>query len=276
MQPLFRFLLKYFNTFLFLLLESIAIILIVNNNYYQKSMFINASNSFSGNVYKVYDNIVDYFLLKKTNRILAEENAKLLSKQKSSFFITEKNVFVVNDTFYKQEYSYISAKVISNTVNRANNYVILNKGHKNGINKNMGVISSQGVIGIIKDVSENFCSVYSILHSKSKISVKLKKGNNVGTLIWRGNDYKILTMKDVPTHVKISIGDTVITSGYSLIFPEGVLVGSVYSYDINKGKDFYEIRVKLFNDINSTSYVYVIKNLMREELTKLESKLENE
>jgi rod shape-determining protein MreC len=276
MQPLFRFFLKYYNTFLFLLLEIIAFILIINTNYYQQSVFITASNSFSGRVYSVYSNITDYLSLKTENNILAEQNALLLNRQKSSFIKTDNKIFLVNDTLYKQQYNYVCAKVISNSINRVNNYLTLNKGFSHGIRKNMGVISAQGIVGIVKDVSENFCTVYSVLHSKSKISAKLKKGNNVGTIVWNGGDYKVVTLKDVPTHVKVAVGDTVISSGYSLMFPEGIPVGSVYSYDSNKGKDFYEIKVRLFNDFNNISYVYVVKNLMKEELTELEKLSQDE
>ncbi len=250
--------------------------MIVNSNYYQQAVFFTASNSLSGNVYSLYTGITEYFSLKTNNKILAEENAKLLNMQQSSFIKTDNKFFVVKDTLYQQEYTYVSAKVISNSVNRMNNYITMNKGVRQGIKKNMGVISSQGIVGIVKDVSENFCTVTSVLHSKSKISAKLKKGNNVGTIEWNGNDYRIVTMKDVPTHVKISIGDTVISSGYSLMFPEGILIGSVYSYDINKGKDFYEIKIKLFNDLNNISYVYIVKNLMKDELTELEKRSQNE
>ena len=276
MQPLLRFLLKYYNTFLFFLLEILAFVLIVNNNYYQQSVYVSASNSISGKMYELYNGVTQYFSLKATNKILAEENAQLLSKQIGAFLRTDNKVFVVNDTLYQQEYNFISAKVISNSINRVNNYLTLNKGYKSGIKKNMGVISSKGIVGIVRDVTENFCSVTSILHSKSRISAKLKKGNNLGTIIWNGTDHKIATLKDVPTHVKVSIGDTVISSGFSLMFPEGIIIGTVYSYDINKGKDFLDIKVKLFIDLNSISYVYIITNLMKNELNELEARSQNE
>jgi rod shape-determining protein MreC len=276
MQPLFRFFLKYYNAFLFFFLEVIAFILIINTNYYQQSVFITASNSFSGGVYTMYSSVTDYFNLKTVNKALAEQNALLLNKQKSSFIKTDNKVFVINDTLYQQQYTYVSAKVISNTVNRVNNYLTLNKGSRHGIKKNMGVISSNGVIGIVKDVSENFCTVYSLLHSKSKISAKLKKGNNVGTVVWDGLDFRTVTMKDVPTHVKVLVGDTVISSGYSLMFPEGIPIGRVYSHDVNKGKDFYEISVRLFDDFNNISYVYIVRNLMKDELTELEKRAQDE
>ncbi len=276
MRPLIQFLFKYYNFFLFLLLEFFAILIIYQNSYYQQSSILSAANAISGGIYGFSSGITDYIGLKSINKTLADENAHLLSLQKSSFIKTNNKVFVVNDTLYQQQYTYLSAKVISNTANRANNYLTLNKGLKQGIKKNMGVISSQGIVGIVKDVSENFCSVTSLLHSKTKISAKIKKNDNVGTIIWKGDDYRVVTLKDVPAHVKISVGDTIISSGYSMMFPEGILIGSIYSYEINKGKDFYEIRVKLFNDFNNISYVYVINNLMKDELNELEKRSQNE
>lgn len=276
MRPLLQFLFKYYNFFLFLLLEFFAILIIYQNSYYQQSSILSAANAISGGIYGFSSGITDYIGLKSVNKTLADENANLLSLQKSSFIKTNNKVFVMNDTLYQQQYTYLSAKVISNTSNRANNYLTLNKGLKQGIKKNMGVISSQGIVGIVKDVSENFCSVTSLLHSKTKISAKIKKNDNVGTIIWKGEDYRVVTLKDVPAHVKISVGDTIISSGYSMMFPEGILIGSIYSYEINKGKDFYEIRVKLFNDFNNISYVYVINNLMKDELNELEKHSQNE
>ncbi len=276
MRPLIQFLLKYYNFFLFILLEFFAFLIIYQNSYYQQSSILSASNAISGGIYGFYSGITDYIGLKSVNKTLADENAQLLSLQKRSFIKTNNKAFIVNDTLYQQQYTYLSAKVISNTANRVNNYLTLNKGLKQGIKKNMGVISSQGIVGIVKDVSENFCSVTSLLHSKTKISAKIKKNDNIGTIVWKGDDYRIVTLKDVPAHVKISVGDTIISSGYSMMFPEGILIGSVYSYEINKGKDFYEIRVKLFNDFNNISYVYVINNLMKDELNELEKRSQDE
>ncbi|MEI6123693.1 MAG: rod shape-determining protein MreC [Bacteroidota bacterium] len=276
MRPLIQFFVKYYYFFLFILLEFFAFLLIFQNNYYQQSAFFNASNAISGGIYNYYSGFTDYLSLKQINKSLADENSRLLTLQKSSYIKSSNKTFIINDTLYQQQYTYLSAKVISNTINRANNYLTLNKGSKQGIKKNMGVISSQGIVGIVKDVSDNFCSVTSLLHSKSKISAKIKKNDYVGTIVWNGGDYQIVTLKDVPTHVKISVGDTIISSGYSMMFPEGILIGSIYNYEINKGKDFYEIKVKLFNDFNNISYVYIINNLMKDELNELEKNTQNE
>lgn len=276
MRPLLQFLIKNANFFLFLLLEFFAFIFIVKSNYYQQSVFINSANAISGGIYKTQSNITNYFSLKTINKMLAEENARLRNSQKSSFSAINNKTFVINDTLYKQQYEFTEATIISNTFNRINNYLTLNKGYDQGIRKEMGVITSQGVVGIIKDVSPNFSTVTSVLHSKSKISAKIKKNNYIGTVVWEGGDYRTATLKDIPTHVKILSGDTIVTSGYSMIFPGGIPIGTIYLYNINKGNDFYDIKIRLTTEFNKISNVYVIKSLMKEELDSLKIKSQND
>lgn len=269
MRPLIQFFLKHYYFIFFLFLEIIAVLLFVNNNYYQKSIAVNATNNITGGVYSVYNSFSQYLSLKQTNRKLAEENAKLLSLQKSSFIKTDNRVFVYDDTLYRQQYEYISSKVINNSTNMSSNYLMLNKGSKHGIKKDMAVICSQGVVGIVDDVSENFTSVRSLLHPKSKISAKIKKNNYVGTILWDGKDFDKASLKDIPTHVKVKAGDTIITSGFSFMFPEGIMVGVIENVQTKKGNDFYIISVKLSTDFNNIGYAYVIKDLMKEEQDKL-------
>jgi len=276
MRPLLQFLIKNANFFLFLLLEFFAFFYIVKSNYYQQSVFINSANAISGGIYKTQSNITNYFSLKTINKMLAEENAMLRNSQKSSFSETNNKTFVINDTLYKQQYEFTEATIISNTYNRINNYLTLNKGYNQGIRKEMGVITSQGVVGIIKDVSSNFSTVTSVLHSKSKISAKIKKNNYIGTVVWEGGDFRTATLKDIPTHVKILSGDTIETSGYSMIFPGGIPIGTIYLYNVNKGNDFYDIKIRLTTEFNKISNVYVIKSLMKEELDSLKIKSQND
>ncbi|MCK9611723.1 MAG: rod shape-determining protein MreC [Bacteroidales bacterium] len=276
MRPLLNFLIKYYYFFLFILLEVLAVYLIARNNYYPQSVFISSANAFSGKVYNSYNNITNYLSLKSTNKLLAEENAVLLTKQISSFRKTTNKTFVVNDTLYQQQYEYTSAEVISNTVTRANNYLTLNKGLKQGIRKDMGVITSLGVVGIVKDVSTNFSTVTSLLHSQSKISAKIKKNDYVGTITWEEKNHRIAMLNDIPTHVTIKPGDTIITSGYSLIFPEGINIGTILYSQKDQGSNFYKITIRLFADFNNLSYVYVVKSLMREELQNLKAKTQND
>lgn len=276
MRPLLQFLVKHVNFFLFILLEFFAFFYIIKSNYYQQSVFINSANAVTGGIYKMHSNVTDYLSLKITNKILAEENAKLRNTQQSAFLKTNNKTYVIGDTLYQQQYEYTEAKVIANSINKPNNYITLNKGYNQGIRKEMGVVASQGVVGIVKDVSANFSTVTSVLHSKSKISAKIKKNNYIGTIVWEGGDERLANLKDIPTHVKISSGDTIVTSGYSLIFPGGIMIGRVYLYDNNKENDFYNIKIRLNTDFNNISYVYIVKSLMKDELEALKTKTQHD
>lgn len=273
MRNLFSFLVKNYFFFLFLFLEIIAAVLVINNNYYQRSVVVNATNDFTGSIRSIYCSVTEYFSLGKTNQALVEENTKLHNLTKKSYIIIDRNTYFIDDTVYKQQFRYVNAKVIGNSVNRRNNYLMLDKGAAEGIDKDMAVISPKGVVGIVRDVSNNFSSVISVLHKDSKISAKIKKNNYVGTLVWRGIDYKSANLLDIPTHVKLSLGDTIITSGYSHIFPEGILIGVIKNFNILEGENFYTIKLEFTEDYNNLDYVYIINNLMKNEQSDLEDNL---
>ncbi len=276
MRNLFSFLFKNYFFFLFLFLEVIATVLIVNNNYYQRSIVLNATNEFTGSVKSAFSNITDYFSLKKANIILSEENAILHTLTEKSYIITDRNTYLIDDTVYKQQYTYEGAGIISNSVNKRNNYLMLNKGAADGIDKDMAVISPKGVVGIIRDVSKNFSSVISVLHKDTKISAKIKKNNYIGTLIWKGMDYHTANLLDIPNHVKLTAGDTIITSGFSHIFPEGIMIGVIKNYTIQQGENFYTIKLDFLEDYNKLNYVYIVNNLMKNEQLQLETESQNE
>jgi rod shape-determining protein MreC len=269
MRNLFDFLVRQYFFFLFLILEVICFVLIVQNNYYQQSSFINSSSEITGNILTTFNNISQYFSLTDANRKLSEENARLLTESKKYYLKTDNRIFTYNDTLYRQQYQYISAKVVKNTTNKRNNYLTLNKGSNQGITRDMGVITSTGIVGIVKEVSENFSSVISVLHKESKISAKVKKNGHLGTVVWGGGDCSYGELIDIPTHVKPVIGDTIITSGYSTSFPEGILIGTISDYKIVKGDNFYTITIKFTTDFNNISYAYVVRNIMKDELDKL-------
>jgi rod shape-determining protein MreC len=272
MRYLFAFLWKHNFFFLFLLLEVTAFLLIANDNYYQSSSILNSTNRITGSIYTTSNNISEYFHLRKVNKKLAEENARLHSLSLNAFLKTDTNNFFVKDTFYRQRYEYISAKVISNSTSKRNNYIMLNKGRNFNIEKDMAVISAGGVVGIVKEVSQNFCSVMSVLHKKTKISAKIKKNNQLGTIVWNGQNATIGSLTEIPIHVRLVKGDTVITSGYSLLFPEGVMIGTIKNFYVAKGDNFYTVDVKFSTDFNAIGYVEIVKNLMREEQQQLEDK----
>jgi len=135
----------------------------------------------------------------------------------------------------------------------------------------MGVISSKGVVGIIKNVSDHFSSVMSVLHEKNKLSAKIKKSGYYGSLVWEGNNYREAELKDIPNHVKLAIGDTIVTSGYSSIFPENILIGTVKEFDLPKGNNFYNIKIEFTEDYKNLSHVYIVRSLLKEEKEKLEA-----
>lgn len=274
MRNFFVFLWKQYFFFLFLILEVVSIILVVQNNYYQKTAFINSTNSFGGSIIGTFNDISEYFSLREANKKLAEENARLLSDSKKWFLQTDRKIFFKNDTLYRQQYEFISAKVIKNTTSKRNNYLILNKGSNHGIIKDMGVITSNGIVGIVKDVSPNFCSVISVLHKESKISAKVKKYGQIGTVVWNGGNYRFGNLIDIPTHIKPTLGDTIITSGYSTSFPEGILIGTISDYKIEKGDNFYTITIRFSTDFNSIDHANLVRNLMKDEIEQLEKEAE--
>lgn len=269
MRYLIAFLKRYYYFFLFVVLEIICVVLIANDSYYQGSVIINSTNQFTGKLFTTVNNVTEYFALKESNKILAEENAKFHSISGNAFIKVDTKTIFKNDTLYNQQFIYSAAKVISNSINKRNNFLMLNKGIRHGIKKDMAVISSQGIVGIVKDVSNNFSSVISVLHKDIKISAKIKKNNYIGTVVWGGNDYKIGSFEDIPNHVEIAKGDTVITSGYSKIFPEGVLVGTIEESGIYEGNNFYTISILFSTEFNKLAYVYIVENLKREEQLQL-------
>jgi len=276
MKNFFQFLLRQHFFFIFLLLEVISFLLLVQNNLYQRSSFINSTNTFTGNILTSINNVSQYFSLKDANRKLAEENARLLNESKKYYMKTNEQVFLYQDTLYRQQYEFISAKVIGNTTNKRNNYLTLNKGSRQGIQKDMGVVTSNGIVGIVKEVSPNFSSVISVLHKDTKISAKVKKNGHLGTVNWSGGDYRYGELVDIPTHVKPTIGDTIITSGYSSSFPEGIMIGTISDFRIEKGDNFYTITIKFSTDFNNISYAHVIRNIMKDELNKLTKDSQND
>lgn len=261
---------------MFLSLEVLAFYLIISNNKFHNTGFFNSSNFVTGNIYLAYDNVTGYINLSKSNELLAKENSRLLSESRSSFVETSSPLIQVKDSIYKQKYVYKEAKVINNSINKRNNFITLDKGSNHGIKPLMGVIAPDGIVGIVKDVSENFCSVLSLLNKNTTISTKLKNSGYLGSVTWEGGNSRIVTMSDVPKHARINIGDTIITSGASAIFPENVLVGIIESVNLKEGNNFYTIQLTLFTDFSKLSYVHIVDNLMKEEQYKLEEKTKND
>ncbi|HZK06787.1 MAG TPA: rod shape-determining protein MreC [Bacteroidales bacterium] len=272
MRNLIVFLWRHNFFFIFLLLEALALLLVVNNNYYQRRVMVNTTSDISGSLLSTVNEITAYISLKKANQILSEENARLSNKLPSAFMRTDTAQFFVNDSLFRQQYQYVSATVISNSISRRNNYMKINKGRRHGLRPDMAVLAPNGVAGQIIEVSKNYSSVMSMLNSHTRINAKLKNSNQSGSLSWTGHDYRFGKLVDIPSHVSIHIGDTVVTSGYSHIFPEGQMLGTVEEFSPAPGDNFWDVKIHFSVDYNNLQYVYVVKNLIKEELLQLEKK----
>ena len=271
MRNFFLLIRKYNFFIVFLLLEVISGILLVRNSTYQRAAVISTSNELVGKIYTAYSNVTDYLVLGETNRILSAENARLRRADSVSFYDPSFRVLRVNDTIGLQQYEYISARVVNNSVSRVNNYITLDKGSLQGIQPEMAVMGSNGVVGIVKDVSEHFSTVISLLHSSTKISSKIKKNDYFGSSVWDGENPQIAKLLDIPSHAQVKVGDTIVTSSYSGIFPRDILVGVVSEIGTS-GDSFKEIKLKLATDFQKLSYVYVVRNLLKSERDTLEAK----
>lgn len=262
MQNLIRFIRMYNFLLLFLMFQSISLTLIINNNSFQNYRILKITNEYKGFIYSTSQTVKDYFQLKESNNYLANENAKLLTIINS----VDRKINIQE----KKEFNFISSQVINNTVSKRNNYITLNKGSNHGIKVGMGVVTLNGVVGIIHSVSNKFSLVMSILNKNSSISVKLNKQNNSGSLKWKGFDYRKANLESIPNHVKINSNDTISTNGFSTIFPKGINIGTINSYKSNSETGHYDIMVDLFTDFNKLSSVYIIKSIDAFEQLNLE------
>lgn len=262
--------------FVFVLLELVCFSLIVKNNTFHRGSALSSSNRLVGNVYGLNNAINEYFKLKSINDELAIENAALRSLLNESKYISSSKKLSVTDSVGRQHYTYVPAKVINNSTDRRNNYLTINRGILQGVEPEMAVISSNGIVGIVKDVSKNFASVISVLHKNSSISVKLADTEYIGSLVWDGGDPQIAQLMDIPNHVQLAKGMLVQTSGFSAMFPSGINVGTIRSFEVEQGDNFYSIDVDLLTDMSSVSMVYVINNLMRFEQIELEKQAQSD
>lgn len=274
MRNLVVFIARHYFFLLFLLLEILSFYFLVQRNYFQHSSAVSAANWVTGTIYQARSDLTSYLDLKEQNKMLAGQLAQLMNRDSASFMRFNTHVVAVGDTVYKQHYEYMTAEVIDNTVTLQNNYIILNRGRLQGVEKDMGVMCAQGVVGNVLDVSDNFCVVLSLLHKdvKGSLSVALKKDGTFGQLQWDGTDYQEATLTGLPSHSKVAVGDTLITSGLGDAFPKNILVGTVTKFEIKKGDKTYTVNVKLSTDFRKVYHVFIIKNYMRDEVEGLKQK----
>ena len=271
MRNLFLFLREHYFYFLFLLLETFSLILLFNYNEFQGSSLYAVSNSVSGSVNSMFNGISEYFSLRKTNRVLIEEMAKLHSRIPEAFYITDRNVFYKKDSVVNLEYKYISAKVISNSTNKRNNFLMINKGSVHGIQNHMGVIIGNKIVGQVVSVSPHFSWIMSMLNKDSRISGKFKKNNQLVNVEWNGGSYRTGQVKEIPKHIVMVKGDTIITSGNSDIFPEGLMIGTISGFKNAQDENFNNGEILFSTDFNSLGYIEVVVDMMRKEKEELKA-----
>jgi rod shape-determining protein MreC len=268
MRNLLAFISRYQFLFFFLIYLVISFTLIYNNNYYQRSKVVSTTGGITGRINEVYDNFTGFFELKRSNEQLAKENARLRSLLKLKTKYLPDSLLVRENGLTLR---YIHAKVISNTTQFRNNYFMLDKGYIAGIKKDMGVITDNGVMGIIIDVSANYSSGISILHKDSRISGKILKNDQLVNISWDGINYRLGDISHIPAHVNLIPGDTIISSGNSQIFPEGLMIGTVEYVDEEMDNMFKKGKIRYSEDYNQVTYVYVVENTRRDEILRLQT-----
>lgn len=262
MRNLLRFLIKHHLLLLFLFLESIALLLLVRFNSFQSARVFNMRHSIAGGISQQYQGFSKYLSLEEQNRALVKENARLYNALKHSRYATNDESFV--DSISKLQFRHIPATVINNSVNKQYNYITINKGKAQGIERDMGVIGPEGLIGVVKSASEHFSTVVPILNREFFPNARIKSSNFIGIIEWPGKNYQEVTLNDIPLHAEINIGDTIETSGNTATFPQGIMIGTITDYETVKGVH-YTISVKLSTDFKKISHVMVIENLLKEE-----------
>lgn len=258
MRTLLRFIVRYQFVLIFLLLEGVSLWLLASSNYYQRAAFGNITRGISGGINKRIELATKYLRLNEANDHLLRENIDLRSKLARLNTQLEGYSHLAVDTLYDKGFVFIPAKIISNSVDKQHNFLMINVGRKHGVTQEMGVVSSDGVIGVVTAVSESYATVISLLNIDLKISARVKKNRYFGSLFWNGKDYRQVVLSEIPNHVHLAKGDTIVTSGFSSLFPAELLLGTVREVDKSMG-NFLNVTVDLTEDFRKIDHVWVVK-----------------
>jgi rod shape-determining protein MreC len=273
MQRIIDFILRNKNTLLFALLFIISLILTIQNNDYHRSRYFNSANGLTGSIYNTSFSIKEYFNLKEEYEKLLEANRRL----ETQLFNLPPRDSLALDTA-ELDYVVLSGRVIKNSFVEPNNYITINRGSRDSVFQDMGVITSFGILGIVEKSSANFASVQSVLNSKSNINAKILHTDYFGSLTWNQEDFRIVQLEDIPRldPAPMKVGDTVVTGAMSSIFPENIPIGTIEQFSLNDAGSLYNIDVRLFNNMTNLREVYIIRNRKRPEVIKLENEVLND
>lgn len=271
MRNLLAFLYRVRIFILFVILEAIAFSWISSSRSYQRSVLINSSNALAGGTLERASNIEEYLDLKDQNEKLAEENALLRANAKESFFPLTSDTISVTDSSLAIRYSYIPAEIISSSYQKARNYMTINKGSIHGVEEGMGVIGSNGIVGVVNDVSQHFSTVIPLINPSFSVSGRIKRSGYFGPVLWNNNDHQYAYLTDIPRYANINVGDTIVTDSRSLIYPQGINIGYIESYELQEDQNFYSLKLKTATDFASIHHVYVIQDKMKFEIQNLQT-----
>lgn len=263
MQRIINFILNYRNAFLYAVLFVFCLVLTIRSHSYHQSKFFNSSKLLTGSILAATSNISDYFDLKEENQRLAKENERL----RLLLFNSESKTIT---TTRQPKYDVIHSRVIKNMFSSPRNYITIDKGQRDSVLQDMGVITPLGILGIVENTSRGYATVQSVLNTRSNINAKIKNTNYFGSLTWDALDYDVVQLIDIPRSATVTVGDTITTGARSSIFPEDIPIGVIKKYDLNQNQSSYNIQVDLFNDMANIKNVYIIKNRDRKEILELE------
>ena len=276
MRNVFLFIRRHFNFLFFLVLQIISLSFLFRYNKLHEAVFMNASTEITGRINEKYNTIEYYFQLKKTNESLVKENLRLHQLLKDNFEAPDSAKRLIHDLVRIDsgkallKYNILEAKVVSSTSSSQTNYLTIHRGFAQQVRPNMGVIGPQGIVGTVLNVSENFATVMSLLHRQFRVVVKLKNGGERGAIEWDGLSPLFVTLKDIPKSAKVAVGDTILTSQTSSLFPANIMVGTVYEIVAGNTSNFYTLKVRPATNFFNIEYVYVIDNLQYDEQKRIE------
>jgi rod shape-determining protein MreC len=275
MRNLIQFILKHSYWLLLLIYLAAGFAMLFSYNMYHRSVYLGSSNKISGKIYAISGQVESYFNLREINTALLEKNTALEAhslhlEEQLRHYIAENHIKDTLKNASEKKYDYITALVIKNSVSHLQNYITLNKGRMDGIEPEMGVIDHNGIVGIVTTVSDHFAVVISLLNPKLRLSAKLKRSSYFGSVVWNGKRSDYSALEELPRHVRYQKGDTLVTSGYSAVFPEGLIIGFIEEKQIVTNEEMTPIKIKLSTEFGRLGYVRVISNKLQKEQRTLE------
>lgn len=275
MRRLIRFFLNHSSVFVYLCYVTFGLVLLFRFNAYQQSVYFTSANCVAGTVYSLSGAVTGYFGLQRTNNELLAQNGKLeeeLAVLRNAIALMQQgdsSSVSLPETGKRQ----LIAKVINNSVSRRNNYITIDKGRSDGVASEMGLVDQNGVVGVISAVSPGYAVALSLLNPNLRVSCKIKGSGHIGSLVWTGEDIRYASLDDLSSYVEVNVGDTVVTSGYSGVFPEGLTVGYIEDARKVKKEKFFSLTVRLAADFSTLNYVRVVDNRKPLEQTEIEEEV---